>query len=249
NADPGGRRNDSRQLKTGRVEERSELIFRALPATGAYQHVNIVGGGTPTLVRRIDAQWINAFDEQQFARAVHRPAAALEDRLSALVIPVMDNVLEDIGIATARHLAEEVATEHVAAILQPTLSYQFPGPLGNVGLLEEDSTQGTVGLQNAGQQCPVAATDVDDDAKCREVVSARNRNGDLSGETRHGLVEVGGFVGMHGHIGERVHSEDAIERRIAGLDAVEEITPCLIGNTPEKQRDGMHRTRHAGPQT
>ena len=41
-------------------EQRAELIFRALPTAGADQHVDVVGGRPPTLVRRIDAQRIDA---------------------------------------------------------------------------------------------------------------------------------------------------------------------------------------------
>src|SRR5262245_59206423 len=74
-ADPRERWDYSRQLEASRVEQRAELVFRALPAAGADQHVNVIGGRTPTFVRRIDAQRIDALDDKQPAAGTHRATA------------------------------------------------------------------------------------------------------------------------------------------------------------------------------
>src|SRR5215510_7029515 len=75
--DACGRWDDFGELEASRVEQRAELIFRALPAARADQHVNVIGGRTPTFVRRIDAQRIDALDDKQPTAGTHRATAVL----------------------------------------------------------------------------------------------------------------------------------------------------------------------------
>src|SRR5215472_13015977 len=103
-------------------------------------------------------------------------------RAGVFVIPVVDDMLEQVSIAAARHLTEEVAAEHLAAIGQAVISEVLCGSLDDMGPFEDDASQTRVRTQNAGYQRPVAAADVDNRAECRKVIDGRNRHGDLRGE-------------------------------------------------------------------
>src|SRR5262245_55064621 len=62
-ADPGRRRNDSRQPEAGRFKERTELVLRALSPASTDQHVDIIGGRATAPIRGIDARWIDALND------------------------------------------------------------------------------------------------------------------------------------------------------------------------------------------
>jgi hypothetical protein len=75
-----------------------------------------------------------------------------------------------------------------------------------------------------------------------EVVASRNRVGDLGGEIRHGLVEIGGLLGVLRHVRKRIHAEAMAKCRLAGRDTVQQVTPCLLRHATEEQRGRTHRS-------
>ena len=70
----------------------------------------------------------------------------------------------------------------------------------------------------------------------------------MPAEICHGGIEVRGFVRVCCHVVERLHAKGAAKSRFAGLDAVEEIAPGLLGNAAEQECPSTHRAGHAGAQ-
>ena len=59
------------------------------------------------------------FDEQELGILYHRPMAVFEDGNGAPVIPVVNNPLKNVSVATAWHRLEEISIHHLTAIRKP----------------------------------------------------------------------------------------------------------------------------------
>ena len=115
--DPG--RDDPGEVQPGCGKQLPKLRFGPLTPARADQHVDVVGGGTATRVRLIDARRIDALDDHEPRGRPHRPPAGPEKCGRPIVVPVVDDVLEDVGVGTGRHLHEEIAADDRAAVRPP----------------------------------------------------------------------------------------------------------------------------------
>ena len=87
-----------------------------------------------------------------------RTLAASEDNGAAIIIPIVDHVLQDVDICPARHLPEEVAGNGCASPGKSIDSYVFLRPFDNGRNIEQDAIQLRVGHQNRSEERALAAS-------------------------------------------------------------------------------------------
>jgi hypothetical protein len=99
-------------------------------------------------------------DDQQSRAGTHGGSAAAQDRERGLVGPVVQDLLEHVGVGAAGHRGEEVAGLHA----QPA------GRLAErLGHVEGHALELGLGVQDRGEQRAVAAADVDDRPEAGEI--------------------------------------------------------------------------------
>ena len=105
------RGNYPRQSETGLGIEFRVLFFGSFaPAGGQREHHHV-----PELaVGRLIAGRHHPFDDQHSATVVHRLAAVAQDHRGPLVVPVVDDVLEEVDVAARGNACEEVAALYPA---------------------------------------------------------------------------------------------------------------------------------------
>ena len=65
--------------------------------------------------------------------------AVLEDPERPLVVPIVNDMLQDVRVPAARHFLEKVPAHDVAAFTQSMFGDRFPGALGGLRLIEDDA--------------------------------------------------------------------------------------------------------------
>jgi len=129
-----------------------ELGLRTLPAAGGDQHVDVVRRSATAEIRLIDALRIDALGDEQFTLRGHCAMDASQNRRRAIVVPVMDDVLDDVCFSAGRHFVEEVATDGLASRLQSRFGDLDARLVGGLRQVEDDPVQIRLRLQNADQQ-------------------------------------------------------------------------------------------------
>src|SRR5215212_11142971 len=89
------------------MEEISILALGTFPAAGEYQHRGVHAGG----VGSSRAFWNNDLDKEDFAGGGHCCSAVCQDSDRRLVVPVVDNPLQQIAIRASWHGFGEVACD------------------------------------------------------------------------------------------------------------------------------------------
>src|ERR1051326_3062572 len=112
---PGG--NDAQEFESRGAEESCKFLLGALLAARHHHHVQI------EKLRKVRLVVLrhHAIDDYDFCVARHLVAAILQDRDSALVVPVVNNPLHDVSVAACGHCLEEVARPCFAAIRESSL--------------------------------------------------------------------------------------------------------------------------------
>jgi hypothetical protein len=164
------RRHDLRQSQARCTVEATELCVRPLAAARAHQHVHIVGGCPSTLFGLIDAGGIDSLDDQQLGVGMHGAPTGSQDRDRALVVPVVEDRFQEIGIRPSRHFLEHVTTHDLTPISKTPRAELRTSSFDHVRKIEEHRLQRRVGTKNAGEKRAASAADVDDLAESCEVV-------------------------------------------------------------------------------
>jgi hypothetical protein len=103
-------------LQTDLGEETFELSFCPLAAPRRhYQHFQ-VGQKRFSRRSRVRSFWHPPFDNKQSSVLGNMTVATSQNCRSALVIPIMDNLLEEIYVSPSGHFFEEAASFDGAAI-------------------------------------------------------------------------------------------------------------------------------------
>ena len=148
------------------LEQVSILTLGTFSAAGEYQHRGVQAGG----LRASRAFWDNDLYEQDFAGRGHCCSAVCQDFDRRLVVPVMDDPLQKVGIPIMWHGFGEVTCHHFGATGGDV---PVDGPVGRLhNLCEiEEHSQGTwVAVKDRRQQRTMSAADVNDPSVAREVV-------------------------------------------------------------------------------
>src|SRR5215468_6570405 len=89
---------DAAHLEAGLTEQRFVLLLGALASAGGEQHLDVEVFADERLV----AGWNDELDDQQPSARLHRAMTAREQRQRMLVFPVVQYVLEQVGVAVCR---------------------------------------------------------------------------------------------------------------------------------------------------
>ena len=94
---------DSREPEARGREERRELLFGPLVPSEHREHLQVLqqGGG------RCLARPQHLFEDQHFARWRHGLSAVLQNLDTALIVPGMQDLLEQVGIRPSWHTLEK----------------------------------------------------------------------------------------------------------------------------------------------
>jgi hypothetical protein len=85
------------------------------------------------------------------------------------IVPVVDDVLQEVRIATARHVLEEVPADCTTPVRETSHSDLFAGAVRDMWLVEDDSVEMRVSRQDSYEQRTAATSDVNDGTEGREV--------------------------------------------------------------------------------
>ena len=116
-------------------------------------------------------------DYEDGAVLVHRLGAAAEDRGGPLVVPVVDDELEEVGVACLRGRRRRSFPHGLRALGDPGGAEVRRRRGDDVREVEDDAVQVAMGGEDGGEQLAAVAADVDD--PCGSVRSCRPRGGRL----------------------------------------------------------------------
>src|SRR5262249_21895210 len=105
---------------------------------------------------------------EQLGGSAHGLAAVPQDRNRAIVVPIVNDMLEKISIAAARHLHKNVTAHRFAAVGKTDLVQSRVRALDDLWEIEQSSPQLRRARRiskNADEPRIIAAADVDDAAK------------------------------------------------------------------------------------
>src|SRR6185436_1884350 len=120
----------SLQRETGGCEQISIFLLGALLSPGHRQHVH-VGHGDPLVNRRrLYTFRHDALDQQDLAGPLHGFAAVAQDRDTLLVIPIMDDVFQNVGVGRLRHRVKKITRNDFASLGNASIG-QLPRCLRN----------------------------------------------------------------------------------------------------------------------
>src|SRR5262249_52710618 len=123
---------DAAHPEAGLIEQRLVLLLGALASAGGEQHLDVEALADERLV----AGWNDELDDQQPSALLHRAMTAREQRQRTLIVPVVQHVLEQVGVAARGYAREEVANDDLAAFAEPSRIDVSPGAFGSPWPLE-----------------------------------------------------------------------------------------------------------------
>ena len=97
-------------------------------------------------------------DDQQAAALAHCGAARLEDLRRLCVVHPDHGVFEEVGVGASRQVGQKVATDDLAAALDPCRPQHGRGLGDDVGEIAHDAPLLRICLQDAGQQGSTSTT-------------------------------------------------------------------------------------------
>ena len=97
------------------------------------------------------------------------------------VFPVVDDRLQQVGVARRRHAVEEAAADDLEALGDRRVEVGGHA-LDDVRLVEQDTPHVRVRLEQPGEERAPTSTDVDDLREAAEVVGVEQRPVDAAGE-------------------------------------------------------------------
>jgi hypothetical protein len=155
----------SSQLEPGPVEEGAVFIVCALNAGDVDEHFQVDMQNAQRLAMiRVDL----ALDNEDLSRPCHCRAAVAQDRHSLLVIPVMDDLPQDIDIAPCRYRIEEAAADYLAPILYA--SEDLVSASRHVQQIEQQASACGVRSQDRCKKEAASATNIHDLSDSSKVI-------------------------------------------------------------------------------
>jgi len=245
-AQRGLSREDAGDPETGDGEKLRELGLGALPAAEIDEHRQVVELAQMGVIPWRD----DHVDDQYPAAVVHSAGAAAEDGDRAVVVPVVQHPLDDVGIAAGWDRFEHVAAGQLAAADDP-LSLQGRACSGDdVRLIEQHPSRSWTGGQNRRDKSSMAPGDVDDRAEAAKVVRRNNSGGFPAGVAGHRVVEQLARFGVAGVVFEHRHAVDPVESGSPGAERPHQFLPRpLHERLADEHRVVTHRaTRGVAPE-
>src|SRR6185295_17103414 len=174
-------------------------------------------------------------------------AAAAEDLDALGVVPVVDDVAEDVGVGAGDRV-EEAAGLGAAAVGEGGGGDDGGGALDDAGEVEDDAAGFGGGAEDFDEGGRVAAADVGDGVEGGEVVGLDHGGGFGAVDGGHGLVEAAAVVGALGEVVEDGCAEDLVEAGAAGFDGVGELREGGVAEVADHEGGGVLRAGDVGAQ-
>ncbi len=160
-------------------------------------------------------------DHEQPSFRRHSRAAGPQDAGSPLVVEVVEDPAQQIGVTARGHTRDEVTACDVAPLRDTGLRQLPPGLVEDVRLVEQHAAGGGVRSQDRRDEAPVPASHVHDGPAAGEVVGGRHCHvGDVV-QVGHHLLEAAAQLRMRREVAEEVRSEYPLKARSARLQAVQ----------------------------
>ena len=183
------------------------------------------------------------------APSTRRPPDIAQDRHGFRVGPVVDDVLEHVGIATFGHRVEEGAALDSDPVRHAVSLQQFGSAFDDLRQVVQHATCTGRRRDDGRQQPAVAAADIDDGSVGREVVGGDHRVHRELRHTGHRIVENRREVRGLGHEIPPAHAAQLGRHGLTGPDRVEQAAPVLaVGGMPDEPGHARHRHRRVRPQ-
>src|SRR5439155_14394282 len=178
------------EAQAGPGEERLELGPGALAARpGEHEHEQVEGPGQLVLLATVGVEQV--LDDEQAGAWGHRLAHVGEDGDAPLVVPVVDDGLQDVEVAAVGDRREEVARDQLAAIADPARREGLAGIGVERVQLEQDPVRRRVSPQHLGEEDAAATSHVAHPAGGAEVVAVDDERRHDRAELRERPVERG----------------------------------------------------------
>lgn len=181
-------------------------------------------------------------DEQDLRARCRCRTDVAKDSHRVLVGPVVDDVLEDVGVAAGRYLVEERTSFDPNPVRDTVFGKQVGGSGNHVAKVEQDATGLRRRRQDRGQQPAMSATDVDvdDGPSAAEVIGGDHRRDRQFRRTCHGLVEDFGERRFAGEIVEERFAVQCRDNRVAAAHRIRQPTPVV------SMSRSAHKSSHPG---
>jgi hypothetical protein len=148
-----------------------------------------------------------------------------EDALCALVIPVMDDFLEQVAISSGWHRCEEIASHEFPPGRLPCALHACASRCDHVRQIKEHATRLGVSVENRRQEGALPATDVHHGVGCSEIIGGDDRRVLLAAPTRHRVIKDPCGFWMCWEILKQWDAEDIVECGLPRTDTVEHALP------------------------
>ena len=164
-------------------------------------------------------------DHEQSRGRIERLATGAQDLERALVVPVVQHVLEEVRVAARRHGFEERAACKLDPVRHTGGGEVCARARDNMRLVEQDRAAPGVAREDLADVGAVVAADVDEQLGRGEVVRAQDRVDPLALVAQHrpveALAELGELLAMFPHR----HPEQLVEGGLAVANAAGEPSP------------------------
>ncbi len=175
-------------------------------------------------------------------------AHVAKDAHRVVVGPVVDHVLEDVGVATFGHEIEERPLGDPHPVFDTVLGQQRRGPRHHLGPVEQDAARVGRRGQDRGQQAALPAAHVDDggsgaqDLDVPKVIAGDDRRDREFRSACHGLVEDFTEFGLVRQVVEGRFAAQRGDNGPAGADRFAEVAPMLpVLGRSHPPRPARHR--------
>src|SRR6187399_3300988 len=142
-----------------------------------------------------------------------------------LVVPIVEDVLDEIGVGAGRHALEEISCDSLDVSGMPTSLQHVSGALDDFWPIEQDPLEVWKVVQDEREQRTVPPAHIDELAERRKVI--RRGHGIAAGHAQlgHGLLEDRETRRVLAEPREAILAEYFVEGRLARAHAVIEAAP------------------------
>ena len=130
---------DASQFKTGGVEQVTEFDFGSFLSSQSDEHGEVTADGGLVCSRCFQTLGHDSLDQKQASVVGHRVATGRENLAALIVIPIVNDALQNISVGSLRNRLKEVTGDNIAAIAQVRLLEVSSSALGRMREIEEDS--------------------------------------------------------------------------------------------------------------
>ena len=167
------------------------------------------------------------FDQQHRGSGAGRRANVAQDLRRLFVGPVVDDVLEDVGVATGRNAVEKRPLRDTHPVGDVVFAQQARCIRDYPRQVVKYAPRCRRSRQDGGQQRTVPAAHVDDRRVGAEVVAGHHRRVRQFRNARHRLVEKFGKLGLPGEVVEAFLAAQCGHDRAPGSDRVHHQGPTF----------------------